>query len=241
MSTFVLIPGAWLGGWTWQRVTPSLRAAGHDVYPITLTGLGERIHLARPEVGLETHVQDVVNVIEYEDLRDVVLLGHSYAGVVAGCVMARLPERIAKIVYLATEPPVDGKSLADGWSADGWAWAEKAARDAGEPWRWPMPANLGDINEASVTGLSEVDLTWLHAGSAPHPLKTMTDAANVPESGWRRIPHAYIQCAAEGPWIPDAVTRDDDVAWRVYTIETGHWPMVSAPQELSDILAEIAR
>ncbi|HMM41664.1 MAG TPA: alpha/beta hydrolase [Thermomicrobiales bacterium] len=183
MSTFVLIPGAWLGGWAWQRLTLLLRAGGHDVYPITLTGLGERVHLARPDVGLETHVQDVVNVIEYEDLQDVALLGHSYAGKVAGCVAARIPERIAQVIYLATEPPVDGRSLADDWSAEGWAWVEQSARDAGEPWRWPMPANLGEINETSVIGLSEADLTWLHAKSAPHPLKTMTDAASVPESG----------------------------------------------------------
>ena len=82
MASFVLVPGAWMGGWCWQYLTPRLRTAGHDVYTPTLTGLGERVHLARPEVDLDTHLQDVVNLIEYEDLRDVLLLGHSYAGIV---------------------------------------------------------------------------------------------------------------------------------------------------------------
>jgi pimeloyl-ACP methyl ester carboxylesterase len=93
MTAFVLVPVAWLGGWAWRDVTPRLRAAGHEVYTPTLTGLGERRHLARPDVDLDTHIQDVVNVLEYEDLRDVVLVGHSYAGIVVTGVADRAPDR----------------------------------------------------------------------------------------------------------------------------------------------------
>src|SRR5438128_128006 len=100
MATFVLVHGAWHGGWCWKRVTPLLRAAGHEVYATTLTGLGERVHLASPNVGLALHVQDVVGVLEYEDLRDVILVGHSYGGIVISGVADRVPERLRHLVYL---------------------------------------------------------------------------------------------------------------------------------------------
>jgi pimeloyl-ACP methyl ester carboxylesterase len=100
MVTFVLIPGAWLGGWCWKYLTPLLREQGHEVYTPTLTGLGERTHLARPDTDLETHVRDVVNVLEYRNLEDVVLVGHSYAGLVVRGVAEQVPERLAHVVYL---------------------------------------------------------------------------------------------------------------------------------------------
>src|SRR3712207_7379490 len=96
MATYVLVGGGWLGGWCWQRVARRLREEGHDVYPATLTGLGERVHLASPEVDLETHISDVVNLIEFEDLHDVVLLGHSYGGLVVTGAADRIPERISR-------------------------------------------------------------------------------------------------------------------------------------------------
>ena len=113
MSTFVLVHPAWFGGWCWARLAPLLVANGHDVRTPTLTGLGERAHLARPEIGLETHVQDVVNVFEYEDLRDVILVGNSSAGVVITGVADRVPERIANVVYLDAFIPEDGQSMLD--------------------------------------------------------------------------------------------------------------------------------
>jgi pimeloyl-ACP methyl ester carboxylesterase len=113
MTTFVLVPSAWLGGWCWKQVIPLLRGEGHEVYTLTLTGLGERAHLARPEVDLETHITDVVNVFEYEDLCNVVLLGHSYAGVVVTSVADRIPNRLSQLVYLDTGPLLDGVALID--------------------------------------------------------------------------------------------------------------------------------
>ena len=94
MATYVLVPGAWLGGWAWRDVAARLRAKGHDVFPITLTGLGERVHLARPEVDLETHIADVVNTVQWNDLDDVILAGHSYAGIVITGVADRIPDRL---------------------------------------------------------------------------------------------------------------------------------------------------
>lgn len=108
MTTFVLVHGAWLGGWAWKHVTPRLRMAGHEVFAPTLTGLGERVHLAHPGVGLETHIQDVVNVLVFEDLQQVTLVGHSYGGIVITSVADRTPERLAQLVYLDAFVPEDG-------------------------------------------------------------------------------------------------------------------------------------
>src|SRR5829696_1516909 len=111
MTTYVLVGGTWLGGWCWQPVARRLRDNGHDAYPVTLTGLGERVHLASSEVDLETHITDVVNLIEFEDLHDVVLVGHSYAGAVVTGVADRVPEHISQLVYLDTAPLPDGTTL----------------------------------------------------------------------------------------------------------------------------------
>src|SRR5918999_5721866 len=113
MSTYVLVPGAWLGGWAWRPVADQLRGHGHDVHPVTLTGLGDRSHLATPRVDLDTYVADVVNLVEFEDLHDVVLVGHSYAGHLVTAVADRIPERIALLVYLDAGPSPDGTAFLD--------------------------------------------------------------------------------------------------------------------------------
>src|SRR5919112_2030238 len=104
MTVYVLVGGTWLGGWCWQQVARRLRDNGHDAYPLTLTGLGERVHLASPEVDLETHITDVVNLVEFEDLHNIVLLGHSYAAIVVTGVVDRILERISEVVYLDAGP-----------------------------------------------------------------------------------------------------------------------------------------
>src|SRR5687768_4282986 len=108
MATFVLVPGFWLGGWAWQTVARPLRSAGHDVYPVSLTGLGDRLHLANREVNLDTHITDVTNLIAFEDLRDVILVGHSGGGVVATGAADRVPDRLSRVVYLDSAPLPDG-------------------------------------------------------------------------------------------------------------------------------------
>lgn len=113
MATFVLVHGGGHGGWCWQRLTPHLRAAGHEVHTPTLTGVGERVHLLGPDVGLDTHVEDVVAVLKYEDLRDVILVGHSYGGMVITGVADRAPTRVGHLVYLDTAAPSDGQSMVD--------------------------------------------------------------------------------------------------------------------------------
>jgi pimeloyl-ACP methyl ester carboxylesterase len=113
LPTYVLVPGAWLGGWVWHEVAARLRAAGHEVFPVTLTGLGERSHLARPDIDLETHITDVINVLTWNDLTGVILAGHSYAGTVITGVADRVPERIAQLVYVDSAPLADGVAMTD--------------------------------------------------------------------------------------------------------------------------------
>ena len=142
MATFVLVHGAWHGGWCWRRVVPLLRGVGHEVYAPTLTGLGERAHLARPDVDLETHIQDVVNVLEYEDLRDVTLAGHSGGGIAVAGVADRVPERIARVVYVDSAPLPDGFGQIDTNPPEARAFVELPTG------HWPMfsrPDDLADI------------------------------------------------------------------------------------------------
>ena len=135
----VLVPGACLGGWAWREVAEDLRGRGHEVHPVTLTGLGERVHLATPQVDLETHIADVVNLLDYEDLEDVVLVGHSYSGTVVTAVADRRPQRIAKVVYLDTSPLPDGKAIADVQTPEQRELQRLEVERNGDGWRWPVP------------------------------------------------------------------------------------------------------
>lgn len=136
MATIVIVHGMWSGGWYFQPTARLLREAGHEVFTPTLTGVGERVHLGSPEVGLETHVRDVVNVLEFEDLREVVLVGYSFGGVVVTAVADRVPERVARIVYLDAWIPGDGQAVAD-LIPEKMPEFEAAARERGEGWGIP--------------------------------------------------------------------------------------------------------
>src|SRR6202167_6610182 len=111
MTDFVLVQGAWIGGWYWRPITQTLRKSGHEAYAPTLTGLGERIHLMSPSINLDTHVADVVNLIEWEELSDIVLVGHSYGGMVVTGVADALPDRVRSLVYLDAFVPKNGEAL----------------------------------------------------------------------------------------------------------------------------------
>jgi pimeloyl-ACP methyl ester carboxylesterase len=176
VSTFVLVHGAWHGGWVWQRVVPALRAAGNDVHAPTLTGLSDRAHLLTPAVGLSTHVQDVVALIEAYDLDDVVLVGHSYAGHVVTGVADRIPERISLLAYLDAGPSPDGASFMDLQPPAARELIERLADEGGEGWRIPMPSweELEGVMGASLDGLGEEERAHMRARAAAQPLRTWT-------------------------------------------------------------------
>ncbi|MGH3442841.1 MAG: alpha/beta fold hydrolase, partial [Nitriliruptorales bacterium] len=174
MPTYVLVPGAWLGGWAWQDVTARLRAAGHEVYPMTLTGLGERSHLARPEIDLETHIADIVNTIVWNDLRDVILAGHSYAGIVITGVADRLPDRLQDIVYIDSAPLADGQAMVDLYPRERLAAIQQAVDRFGNGWRWPFPGFEELGQDASLARLGEPERAFMAAKVADQPWQTYT-------------------------------------------------------------------
>ncbi len=156
MATFVLVPGAWLGGWCWQPITPALRREKHEVYPVTLTGLGERVHLGGPQVDLDTAITHVVNLIEFEDLHDVVLVGHSFGGAPVTGVTDRIPGRIGLVVYLDSGPIPNGRAHVDLASPQGRADMERHVAEERDGWRLPMPPwEELERGGASLDGLGE--------------------------------------------------------------------------------------
>ena len=195
MATFVLVPAAWCGGWCWNKVAPLLRAAGHDVYAPTLTGLGERVHLAHPGIDLDTHVTDVVNVLVFEDLTDVTLVGWSYGGMVVTGVADRAPERLAQLVYLDSVVPEDGQSLYDAAEDDGSmraAYQERIAA-AGTPGFLPFRA---EGLEARVP--DEADRAWMLARIVPHPIATFEQPIRLRNPAGAR-PAARLRPLHRGP------------------------------------------
>jgi pimeloyl-ACP methyl ester carboxylesterase len=230
MSTYVLIPGAWLGGWAWQRVSRDLRDKGHTVYPVSLTGLAERVHLGGPDVNLDTHITDVVNLLKWEDLHDVILVGHSYAGFFVAGVADRAPERVGTVVYCDSGPLPNGLSILATQSPEGQTALENQVKDG---WRWPFPGFSALGEGASLKGLADADKQLMTDRAVDHPFNTWTQPLQmsstpadfnsvviVCEDGHRFLPMVK-------PMLPDA---------RYLELDTGHWPMLSTPKALAGLL-----
>ncbi|MET8091617.1 alpha/beta hydrolase [Micromonospora sp. NPDC005220] len=231
MADFVLVAGAWLGSWAWDEVVPPLRAAGHGTHPLTLSGLADKRGLP---AGQQTHVRDIVDEIERRDLRDVVLVGHSYAGIPVGQAAERIGDRLTRVVFVDSEVPVDGGSFASGW------WQGQAAFEA------QLADSDGDWAPLTVTdfdgqGLTDEQIARLVGGATAHPGATLTEPA-VLSRPLDELPATYVKCLLDGPEPNDTVAKllaSDH--WRLVTMATGHWPMFSQPAELARVLlAEVA-
>jgi pimeloyl-ACP methyl ester carboxylesterase len=231
---FVLVHGAWHGGWCWRKVKPRLAAAGHDVHTPTLTGLGERTHLASPAVDLDTHVQDVVALLEFEDIRDAILVGHSYAGMVITGVVARAPERIAQVVYLDAFLPQDGRSLND-YSIGAPGYAENV-RMNGDGWRLPFAGTL-TLEALGVTDPD--DVAWMAPRMRDQPYRTFTQPARIP-AGWPgRVRPVYLLSSDRKHYL-EAAERAAARGFHLLRIPgAGHDVMVTRPAELSDALLSL--
>src|SRR5215216_3200188 len=195
MAAYVLVGGGWLGGWCWQRVARRLREEGHDAYPVTLTGLGERVHLASPQVDLETHITDVVNLIEFEDLHDVVLLGHSYGGLVVTGAADKILERISQLVYLDTAPLPDGAILLEKFPPEARERTENQVQELGEGWKFPMPPPEELANMASLEGVDEDHLRLLYSRATPQPFGTYTQPLRLKNPAREGLPKLGILCS----------------------------------------------
>ena len=231
MSTFVFVSGAWLGSWCWKRMTPFLM--NQSVYCPTLTGLGERSHLTDHEINLSTHIQDVVNLIIYEELNDVVLVGHSYAGFVITGVADQLPKRIKHLVYLDANVPQGNEAFFDAWSENGRNIVYTEAKAAGTPRFWPLPKDVVDLFNPSDQGLMKSKAT-------AHPIGTFEEALISNQQNWESLPKTYILCE-DGrqqfpPYVENAKSSSE---WGFTSLETHHWPMISKPKELAMIFNQI--
>ena len=231
MSTtpFVLVHGAWQGNWVWERVADALRAQGHRVYTPSLTGLGERAHLARREVDLDTHIADVLGVIEHHELDNIVLCGHSYGGMVVGGAADRAAKKIASLVYLDAFVPETGKSLWDFLPPEGAAAQKNGAK---EGWRIPR------ISAAEFRVAGSDDIARLDRRAVDQPAATMDQKSSV-TGAWRNIPHlVYIRAAGQPrpTFAQFAETAKHDPKWQYFEVPCGHNVMLDLPEALTGIL-----
>lgn len=233
MANIVLAHGAWSAAWAWKKMRPLFRAAGHEFYAPTYTGLGARAHLAAPAVDLSTHIQDVLGVLEFEDLKDVVLLGHSYGGMVATGVVDKARSRIARVVYLDAFVPKDGQSLFDlvGPKAEGNM--RKGAEKDGDGWKLPVNPMPPDT--------APEDVAWASPRRRPQPIKTFEQRIKL-ESTEAPPPRHFIYAKRNMPG--DAFRQFADRArseagWTCDEMDASHNPHITCPQELMALLTKI--
>lgn len=244
MANYVLVHGAWHGAWCWQRVVAALSAHGHRVHAVTLTGLGDRAHLLSPLITLETHVSDVANTILAEELHEVVLVVHSYAGMLGTAVADRMPERLKHLVYLDAVVPRPGES----WSsthASATREARLAAAQASPDYSFPAP-------DPAVFGLEQEDHAWVRRRQTPHPGHTYQAPLQFDPQRVASVPRTFIDCIRPPLATIDVIrqrVRDARFwggAWiggggaHVQELAAGHDPMVSDVQKLVEILLEAA-
>jgi pimeloyl-ACP methyl ester carboxylesterase len=231
--TFVLVHGAWHGGWCWRRVTDLLETQGHKVFTPTLTGLGERSHLLRAGVNVSTHVTDVVNVLKWEGLKDVVLCGHSYGGMVVSGVAEQSAAAIGSIVFLDAFVPDNGDSMA-ALTSDAVRAQLKAASERGDLGVPARPAAAFLVNEK--------DQAWVDALCVPQPIGTMTEVIKLTGARETIAKKSYIRAGAyPNPGFDKALEQvKADKSWRVYSVPCGHDVMVDMPERLAEILVEVA-
>jgi pimeloyl-ACP methyl ester carboxylesterase len=230
LAVIVLAHGAWSAAWAWKKVRPLMAAAGHQFFAPTYTGLGERAHLARPENDLETHIQDVLGVLKCEELRNVLLIGHSYGGMVATGVADRAAERVAQVIYLDAFVPEDGQSLFDLVPSEH-RQRQLDSVKAGDGWRVapnPVPPDT-----------SEEDAAWVMKFRMPQSVKCFSQPVRLHAKP--RLPRTYIQCmryAERGPF-GQVAARARAEGWPLHELDASHSPNVTAPDALMALLQRI--
>jgi pimeloyl-ACP methyl ester carboxylesterase len=237
MATYVLVHGGGHGGWCYQKAARLLRSAGHEVYTPTLTGVGERAHLVGPQVDLDLHIDDVVQLLHYEDLADVILVGHSYGGMVVTGVADRATERVGKLVYLDAANPKNGQSLAD-TAGEHITWTREFGQvvDGVELVLWPSP------ELAAALGVTDPDdVAWMSERLTPHPWRCFEQPLKLGnEDALWALPQYHIVCTST------LVTRDRDIIGKaradghLWEIDTGHDLMITEPEQVAEALGQVA-
>jgi pimeloyl-ACP methyl ester carboxylesterase len=233
MATIVLAHGAWSAGWAWKKMRPLFAAAGHEFFSPTYTGLGERAHLANPDIDLSTHIQDVAAVFDFENLRDVTLLGHSYGGMVATGVADHVPERIRRVVYIDAFAPVDGQSLFDLVGPKVEANMRAGAAKDGEGWKLPLNPMPADT--------SAEDQAWAIPRRRPQPIKTFEQRIRL-QPDRPVLPRHYIYAKRSGPgdvFRHFGERAQRDASWSYHEIDASHNPHITCPNVLMALLTQI--
>jgi pimeloyl-ACP methyl ester carboxylesterase len=232
MTTFVLVHGSFSGGYMWRQVADGLRRQDHDVFTPTLSGLADRAHLARNPIGLSTHIDDVANLLHWEDLKQVVLVGHSYGGVVVTGVAARQPERLARLIYLDAYIPRGGQSWFDVQTPED---AATARAEMADGWRQPIPA--------AALGIADPELAaWVDERMSPQPRATYEEACPMGGPEFDRIPRAFIRCT-QGPLAPrfaPALAYAEKSGWQTRELACGHNAMLIVPDQVVRVLLELS-
>jgi pimeloyl-ACP methyl ester carboxylesterase len=243
MTTYVLVPGFWLGAWAWEDVTERLRAAGHEVHPVTLTGQADRAAEATPDVGVETHIADVIAVLETHDLREVVLVAHSGGATPVTGAADRIPERIARIVYVDTGPLPDGMAQIEFNPPEVQAAIEKRVADEGDGWKIPVPAFDPAEDPENLAGLTEGHLRAMRERGTPQPFGTASEPLRRPEV-IPGTPRTLISCTFTLEQVKRLAASGNPVfasmagpEWTYHALPTGHWPMFSRPADLAALLS----
>lgn len=228
MATFVLVHDAWHGGWCWRKLVPFLHARDHQVYTPTLTGLGEHRHLLRRDIGLETHIQDIVSVLVYEDLAEVILIGHGYGGMVISGVAEQAAQRITRLVYFDAFVPENGQSCFD-INPGSRIWFQEQARREGEGWLIPpLPPEFMGVTDP-------IDAEWLKTRMTPMPILTHEDKVKLGNAEAAKLLRSYIWCTwSEG--YGQTAARVRQCGWDYHELHTGHDAMLIVPGQVAQIL-----
>jgi pimeloyl-ACP methyl ester carboxylesterase len=238
VSTFVLVHGAMHGGWCWRSVARDLQADGHDVFTPTLSGMADRAHVLSPELGVADHVADLVGLIWFEDLTDVTLVLHSYAGVLAGPVVGAVPDRVASLVHLASFVARAGESLLDVEPAATARRYVELAEDGGDGWR--IPASEAFLDQWGVTDPAQ--RAWIGPRLTDFPLRCATDAVMFDESVLASVPTTYVRHTAPPlPSLDGSWDRAGAAGWHRSELRCGHDVMVEDPSGTSAILRAAAQ
>ncbi len=230
---FVLVPGAWLGAWAWKEVTQLLEKEGHSAYPVTLTGMGERVHLVTKNVGMETAIQDVLNVIKYNDIEDFILVGHSFAGKVAAAVADRVHENTQKVIYVDAFRPERVRKPQGAFNPAG----EFGPPPQGE-YAIPLTEKIVDRIGNDVRGPNRERMMSM---ATPWPIKLATDPIELSRN-YDELKEAYVFCSLSGDPVDEIIAGKWGKLEGPYkVIETGHWPMITKPEELANDLVSLAK
>ena len=237
MATYVLVPGGAHGGWCYQRVSAILRAAGHDVYALTLTGVGERSHLPLHGVDLDVHIADVTAVLHYENLEDVILVGHSYGGMVVTGAADRAAERIGRLVYLDAANPRNGQSLVD--VTDG---GIAMIRPLGQVVDGVEIVLLPTPDAGLMYGVSDpADLAWMAERLTPHPWRCFEQPLKLGnEAALWAIPQFHIVCTSTLDSRDPELMNGAHAQGRLWEIDTGHDLMITEPEAVAAALLAVA-